>query len=135
MYKSEKVFIKNLIACLIKMGVKQIPFGNDDFNEGILCMQQLYIDNYDELGKYGKELGKLFLKRPLGREFAEFEGVITSFNGSLLAFENPSYIKADIKVDEDGADYVLNRNELGIDQRILYEFTSSFCKGARIAYR
>ena len=48
----------------------------------------------------------LFLKKPLGGTFFEFKESIARQNGALMSFENPYYVRATIKLDEDGESYV-----------------------------
>lgn len=132
MYNSEELFIDKFIACLKKLDIENIPFDNEDFYNGVENMQQYFHTNRNLLGEYQDELAMLFIKRPLEGVFAEFRNAISKQNGWYLAFENPNYVVASIKIDDKGASYILKQNDLKIDNKHLFEFAKAFCKGAEI---
>jgi hypothetical protein len=132
MYNSEELFIDKFIACLKKLEVDKIPYDNNDFYNGIEKMQQYFYSNKDSLGRYKDELAMLFIKQPFEGVYSEFRKAFTKQNGWFIAFENPEYIKASIKLDENGATYILNNNDLDIDKEHLFKFAEAFCKGASI---
>jgi len=133
MYSSEKMFIMKFIACLKKIGVEDFPYDDDDrFDKGAECMLGYFQDNRERLGKYTNELAMLFLKNPLNGKFFEFREGIEHQNGGLLAFDNPHYKKATIKLDKPGVKYILDQNNLDISSEHLFEFSKAFCKGATV---
>ena len=136
MYRSEKLFVNKFIACLKKLNVDDIPFGNNSFYKGIENMHQYFISNKEDLGKYRNELSLLFLRRPIEGVYDEFADVILEQNGRLMSFilKNPYYEKAEIKIDEEDAEYLLRNNDLDMAELHLFEFAKLFCRGAGISY-
>ncbi|NJD02979.1 MAG: hypothetical protein FIA99_10395 [Ruminiclostridium sp.] len=132
MYNSEELFIDKFIACLRKLGINSFPFDNEDFYNGIENMQQYFCANRDKMGEYQNELAMLFIKRPLEGVYSEFRNAISKQNGWYIAFENPEYVVASIKLDNNGASYILRQNDLNIGNDYLFEFAKAFCKGAEI---
>ena len=132
MYLSEQVFVDKFLATLTLQGYNSIPFGNEDFKRGIYNMHSYYNQNKDEMGKYRGELSMLFLQQPLGGEYFEFEKLIGDLNGSILSFENPSYITVDIKLDTDNARELLDYEDIDIGIEHISEFARLFCEGANL---
>jgi len=137
MYSSEKIFIMKFIACLRKIGVTGFPYDDDNlrFDKGAEKMRIYFQSNREHLGMYSNELSMLFLRNPLSGKFSEFREGIELQNGGLLAFENPKYIQATIKLDEEGASFILNQDNLDVSEKHLLEFSKAFCKGAEIYYQ
>ena len=134
MYSSERVFIMKFIAGLKKLGVEEIPYDDIDFYNGAENMQQYFYNHRSILGSHANELAMLFLKKPLGGTFFEFKESIARQNGALMSFENPYYVRATIKLDEDGADFILNQRNLDISNEQILRFSAAFCDGAGIHY-
>lgn len=131
-YNSEELFIDKFIACLRKLNITSIPFDNEDFYNGIENMQQYFFTNRDNLGEYKDELAMLFIKKPLEGIYAEFRNAMSKQNGWYIAFENPGYIVASINIDENGASYILEQNDLNIKNEYFFDFAKAFCKGAEV---
>jgi len=123
------------IACLQKMGVGDIPYDNVRFNNGAENMQGYFRENRSQLGLHSNELAMLFMKNPLNGKFSELKEGIERQNGGLMAFDNPHYVHAKIKLDESGADYILNQENIDIPKKLLFQFSKAFCEGAEIPYR
>lgn len=134
MYSSEKIFVMKFLAGLRKLGVTQIPYDNDEFYSGAEQMKQYFHAHRDALGCYANELAMLFLKKPLGGIYSEFRESIARQNGVLMSFENPYYVHAMIKLSEDGADFILQQNNLDMLENQILAFSRAFCDGAGIAY-
>ncbi len=134
MYSSEKIFIMKFLAGLKKLGITEIPYDNDDFYRGAESMQQYFHLNRNVLGSHANELSMLFLKKPMGGTFFEFREGIARQNGSLMSFENPHYISATIKLDEIGANFILDQDNLDISREQILGFSKAFCEGAEIDY-
>ncbi len=134
MYSSEKVFIMKFLAGLRKLGVTEIPYDNSEFYNGTESMQQYFYEHRNSFGDYANELAMLFLRNPLGGLFLEFKEGIARQNGKLMSFENPYYVKAIIKLDKDGADFILNQVDLNIQEEQIIGFSTAFCEGAGIPY-
>lgn len=136
MYRSEKLFVNKFIACLKMMNVNGIPFGNSSFYNGIENMHQYFNSNKEYLGKYKNELSMLFLRRPIEGVYDEFADVILEQNGRLMSFilQNPYYEKAEIKIDEEDAEYLLKNNDLDVSEDHLFAFARLFCEGAGLTY-
>jgi len=132
MYASEKVFIMQFIAWLIKMGVDEIPYDKVNFENGAENMQTYFHDNRAQLGEYSHELAMLFLKNSLEGSYSEFRKAIEYQNGSLMSFDNPHYVHAKINLDKDGAEYILNQKNKYISEEHIRRFSEAFCKGAGI---
>ena len=132
MYASEKVFIRQFIACLKKSGIEEIPYDNTIFEKGAENMQEYFQKNRDKLGEYSNELAMLFLKNPLEGKYSEFKKAIGHQNGSLMSFDNPHYVHAKIILDEEGAKYILSQKNNYISEEHIREFCKAFCTGAEI---
>jgi hypothetical protein len=132
MYTSEKVFIMKFIACLKTMGINEIPYDTEEFNNGAEAMRVCFQRNRANLGKYSNELAMLFLKNPQGGVFSELRRGIQRQNGGLVSFDNPYYVRAEIKLEQEGADYILKQKNIDIANEHLYEFSKAFCDGAGI---
>ena len=132
MYLIEKTFIMKFIACLKKMGVTEIPYDNTEFYSGAESMREYFQLNRDAFGRYSNELAMLFLKNPKGGAFTEFKEGIARQNGGLMSFDNPHYVCAKIKLDEQGAAYILNQSSPDIPNDQIYKFTRVFCTGAGV---
>lgn len=98
-------------------------------------MRYYYICIKDLLGMYKDELGLLFLQRPVEGSFFSFESGISQQNGKLASFENPEYVKATIKIDRIGAEYILSQERFDFDDKYIFDFAKSFCIGASISYK
>lgn len=134
MYSSEKIFIMKFLAGLKKLGVTEIPYDNTEFYNGTESMQQYFFEHRNAFGDYANELAMLFLKHPLGGAFLEFKEGIARQNGKLMSFENPYYVKGIIKLDDEGANFILNQADLDILEEQIIGFSTAFCKGAGISY-
>ena len=132
MYSSEKAFIMKFLAGLKKLGVTEIPYDNEEFNKGAENMQQYFQLYRNDLGRHSNEIAMLFLKNPMGGIFSEFREGIARQNGSLMSFDNPSYVCATIKLDDTGANYILEEKDLDITKEQIIEFSKAFCAGAGI---
>ncbi|MHB1314300.1 MAG: hypothetical protein ACYCX2_02295 [Christensenellales bacterium] len=132
MYQSEELFVDKFIASLRDKKVTSIPFDNEDFYNGVMSMKQYFNTNRNHLGEHQNELAMLFIKSPLEDTFPEFRNAILKLNGWYLSFENPAYVVANIKLDRDGASYILNQNDLDIDKEHLKNFAEKFCEGAGV---
>lgn len=134
MYSSEKIFVMKFLAGLRKLGVIQIPYDNDEFYSGAEQMQHYFFTHRDILGGHANELAMLFLKKPLGGIYSEFRESIARQNGILMSFENPYYVNARIKLSNEGADFILQQDNLDISENQVLEFSKAFCDGAGIDY-
>lgn len=135
MYLSEKIFIMKFLAGLRKIGIAEIPYDNEEFYDGAENMRQYFQTHRNMLGSHANELAMLFLKKPLGGIFFELKEGIAMQNGGLMSFENPYYISATIKLEEDGADYILNQNNLDVSIESILGFSKAFCDGAGLRYK
>ena len=132
MYSSEKAFIMKFLASLKKLGVSEIPYDNEAFYKGVESMRQYFQRHRENLGRHSNELAMLFLKNPVGGVFSELREGIARQNGGLMSFDNPHYVHATIKLDEDGADYILHQDNLDVSNGHIFEFSKAFCIGAGI---
>jgi hypothetical protein len=135
MYPIEKLFIIKFIACLKAGGVDEIPHDKEKFNKGAEAMLSYFNKNKTDLGKYSDELSMLFLKNPQGGVFSELRGGIERQNGGLMSFDNPLYVHAEIKLKKEGADYILNQNDIDIEKKHLFGFSEAFCVAAEIPFK
>lgn len=134
MYSSEKIFVMKFLAGLRKLGVTQIPYDNAEFYSGAEHMQHYFYTHRDMLGCHANELAMLFLKKPLGGIYSEFRESIARQNGVLMSFENPYYVNAMIKLSKDGAEFILQQENLDMLENQILEFSKAFCDGAGIPY-
>ena len=130
MYNSEELFVDKFIACLKKMGVARIPFDNEDFYNGVQSMRQYFNDHRANMGEYQNELAMLFIKKPMEDIYPEFKNVLSKQNGWYISFENPGYVVATIKLNSNGAAYILDQNDLDIPWEYLFGIVQSFLAGA-----
>jgi hypothetical protein len=131
-YPSEKNFIMVFLAFLKKMRVSRIPYDDEKFHKGAESMQRYFQNNRTDLGKYQDEIAMLFLKDSFGGKFTEFKDGVGRQNGNLMSFENPFYLQAEIKLDEAGVAYILEKNNTDIPSDKIAGLCKAFCEGAEI---
>lgn len=132
MYQSERVFIKKFLAALYKNNIEKIPYDNLQFYAGIACMESKFNQLKPTLGEYKDEIGMLFIRNPIDGVFDEFKSGISSQNGLLLTFDNPDFVNAVIKMDDNDSEYILSRGDIGINNDVMASFAKSFCEGAKL---
>ena len=108
------LFVKQFLATLFQENVQTIPINNSKFKDGIDGVARYFKDNIDQFGPYANKLELLFLKYSTRGEYRQFSKVIESFNGRIVSLENPYYVKANIKLENDYADELIRNRELGI---------------------
>ena len=68
----------------------------------------------------------LFVKYSTRGEYQQFAEIIESFNGRLVSMENPQYIKANIKLEEEYREDLIHNTELGIPMQNFEEMAKRF---------
>lgn len=126
------LFVKQFLAVLFHDQVTTIPINNDEFKNGIQNMAEYFENHVGQFGPYVDKLDILFLKYSTRGNYEQFSKVIESFNGRVVSLENPHYVKANIKLETDYAEELLQNNELGIDTRYFKELVNCFREGAKI---
>lgn len=126
------LFVKQFLAALCENKIRTIPINNEKFKSGIQNMADYYHANVDSFGPYTKCLDMLFLKYTTRGDFSQFSRIIESFNGRIVSLENPHYIKANLKLENDYVKELLVDKELGISNEQFQELVNCFKKGAKI---
>lgn len=126
------LFVKQFLAVLFHDQVTTIPINNDAFKQGIQNMSEYFIHHVKQFGPYVNKLEILFLKYSTKGNYEQFSKVIESFNGRVVSLENPYYVKANIKLESDYADELLQNTELGIEKECFFELANCFREGANI---
>lgn len=124
------LFIKQFLATLAQKEYTTIPINNDDFKHGIENMACYFRDNIADFGQYAEKLDVLFVKYSTRGEFTQFAKVIEGFNGRIVSLENPHYVKANIKLQKDYIEELMENVELGIDSRHFRNLAERFVAGA-----
>lgn len=123
------LFVKQFLAALSKENVRTIPINNQEFKAGIQKMADYYQDNKGKFGPNAEQLSVLFLKYTTRGDFNQFSRIIESFNGRIVSLENPHYIKANLKLDEEYVDELIQDRELGIDYEQFQRLVECFRQG------
>lgn len=124
------LFVKQFLATLFSERVGTIPINDSHFCDGVENMAQYFSTHRLEFGPYANKLELLFLKYSTKGEYRQFLKVIESFNGRLVSLENPYYVKANIRLEEEYAAELVNNQELGIAPDVMGEIVNEFCMGA-----
>ena len=114
MSEPKVLFVKQFLANLCKDDCLTIPINNEKFKLGIEAMAKYYNENKSEFGPYTERLDMLFLKYSTKGEYKQFSRIIESFNGRIVSLENPHYIRANLKLEADYIEELVNDTELGI---------------------
>lgn len=123
------LFVKQFLATLCKEKVEQIPINTLEFKAGIQRMADYYHDNMEKFGPNAEQLDMLFLKYTTRGNFSQFSRIIESFNGRIVSLENPHYIKANLKLDEEYVDELIHNTDLGIDYAQFQQLVQCFRQG------
>ncbi len=126
------IFVKKFLATLFNDKVKTFPINNDDFKSGIEKMAVYYRQHKDNFGSYTESLEFLFMKYTTRGDFMQFAKIIESFNGRIVSLENPHYIKANIKMEQEYVDELIANTYLGIENQEFCELVNCFRIGAKI---
>lgn len=124
------LFVKQFLATLFIDKVGTIPINNALFKQGMDRMAEYFDTNREDFGPYVNKIDLLFLKYSTHGDYSQFSKVIESFNGRLVSLENPYYVKANIRLEENYADELVRDNELGIDRHTMQEIANQFRIGA-----
>lgn len=132
MSEPKVLFVKQFLATLTNLDVFTIPINNESFTKGVASMSEYFYENEDEFGNNTKQLEMLFLKYSTRGEYQQFAEIIESFNGRLVSLENPRYIKANIKLENDYKEDLIENTELGISKDCFTEIATRFKVAAGI---
>lgn len=126
------LFVKQFLATLFNDNITTIPINNDEFKCGIQNMAEYFKTHIEQFGEYVEKLDILFLKYSTKGNYEQFAKVIESFNGRVVSLENPYYVKANIRLEKDYAEELLDNKELGIEAACFHELADCFRRGAEI---
>ena len=132
LYNSEVCFVNELIANLKKRGIKQIPFYNDAFYEGVDSMSLFFNEKREQLGSVANEISMLFIKNPFENTYKRFCDAISLDNGGYMAFINPDYVIGVLDITDDDADYTIRKNRSKIPPEFIRACAEKFCVGAKL---
>ncbi len=74
----------------------------------------------------------LFLKYSTRGDYSQFAKIIENLNGRLLSLENPHYIRANLKLEQDYVDEFVHNDELEIAPHEFDELVNRFIAGSHI---
>lgn len=123
------LFVKQFLAALCKEKVERIPINTPEFKAGIQKMADYYHANMGKFGPAAEQLDMLFLKYTTRGDFSQFSRIIESFNGRIVSLENPHYVRANLKLDEEYVDELLDNTELGIEYSQYQQLVRCFRQG------
>lgn len=123
------LFVKQFLAALCKADVWTIPINNQKFKSGIQNMANYYHHNMQKFGPYAEQLEMLFLKYSTRGDFSQFSRIIENFNGRIVSLENPHYVKANLKLEKEYIDDLLQDNKLGIANEEFEHLADCFKRG------
>lgn len=126
------LFVKQFLAVLCENEIRTIPINNQRFKDGIQSMSDYYREHRDNFGPYADRLEMLFLKYTTRGDFSQFSRIIESFNGRIVSLENPHYIKANLKLEDDYIRELEMDDELGIAHEEFQALADCFIQGAEI---
>ncbi len=88
-YNEELIFIEMFMYAICSKGIREIPFSNDKFNNGISAIDKYLRESIDE-DKYDLIMN-LFIKNPIYNEYDKIIKGIMETNGRLCSFpiKNP----------------------------------------------
>ncbi|MCM1535026.1 MAG: hypothetical protein NC126_03770 [Clostridium sp.] len=131
MMEPKILFVKQFLAALCREQVNTIPINNAEFKAGIQNMADYYYENIQEFGPHAEQIGMLFLKYTTRGDFNQFSRIIESFNGRIVSLENPHYIKANLKLEQEYIEELLDNDTLEIEQEQFKQLVNCFRKGAK----
>ena len=123
------LFVKQFLAALCKEDVDRIPINTPEFKEGVQKMADYYHANMEKFGPNAEQLDMLFLTYTTRGEFSQFSRIIESFNGRIVSLENPHYVKANLKLDKEYVDELIDNTDLGIDYAQYQQLVRCFRQG------
>lgn len=132
-YSNEFAFANEFISCLVLLGVKNIPFANQDFYDGVEKMAEYFTKNESKFGEAADKLSMLFNINPYECVYSRFRGLISERNGHGLSFVNPEYVISNTTWSQKGAEVHLNAHKSGLQREDIENMTKAFCEGAKIA--
>lgn len=132
MSEPKVLFVKQFLATLTNLDVFTIPINNEKFKQGIASMSEYFYDNEEQFGPDTQQLEMLFLKYSTRGEYQQFAEIIESFNGRLVSLENPRYIRANIKLENEYKKDLIENTELGISKECFVEIATRFKVAAGI---
>ena len=132
LFNSEICFIDEFIANLKLKGIKEIPFDNPEFYNGVGKMSKYFQANRNLLGEVSNEISLLFIKNPFEDIYKRFRDAISLENGGYLSFVNPDYITGVLELSIDDASYIILKNRSGVPADFIKNCAESFCSGANI---
>lgn len=133
MIEPKILFVKQFLATLCEEEIRTIPINNNKFKSGIQNMADYYQKNIENFGPYSDCIKMLFLKYTTRGEFSQFSKVIESFNGRIVSLENPHYVKANLKLENEYVEELVMDNELGIAHEQFQQLVDCFKQGAEIS--
>lgn len=133
MIEPKILFVKQFLATLCKEEIRTIPINNNKFKVGIQNMADYYQENIGDFGPYADCIKMLFLKYTTRGEFSQFSKVIESFNGRIVSLENPHYVKANLKMENEYVEDLVKNEELKIAQEQFQQLVNCFKQGAEIS--
>lgn len=126
------LFVKQFLAALCENEIRTIPINDQKFKDGIQSMSDYFHLHIESFGTYADRLNMLFLKYTTRGDFSQFSRIIESFNGRIVSLENPHYIKANLKLENDYITELSADSELGIPHEEFLALADCFINGAKI---
>lgn len=123
------LFVKQFLAALCKEKIEKIPINTPEFKKGVQKMADYYHANKEKFGPDAEQLDMLFLKYTTRGEFSQFSRIIESFNGRIVSLENPHYVRANLKLDDEYVDELIDNTDLGIEYAQYQQLVHCFTQG------
>ena len=134
MSESKVLFVKQFLARLSAKGIRTIPINDDNFKRGIASMADYFEGHIECFGSKADQLSLLFLKYSTRGDYNQFAKIIESFNGRIVSLENPHYIRANLKIEDEYVERLVENDELGIAACEFERLVECFVEGAGISY-
>ncbi len=128
----ELQFTESFLATLKLYDFNEFPIGTEQFENGLkkLASGILNEAKIDKVFKY--KIDSLFSRSPVSGSYTQFISALNYLNGRSLSFENPHFVKAKIKITENEAKKILEKNS-DKDLRDLIESSARlFAEGASL---
>ncbi|MCL2253753.1 MAG: hypothetical protein FWC09_04845 [Lachnospiraceae bacterium] len=127
------IFVKRFLAEILDQGYKSIPINDERFMGGLDSMADYFQNHINQFGKSASKLEFLFLKYNTRGEYRQFTKIIEGFNGRIVSLDNPRYINANIKLDKEYVDKLINGDELDINKNDFEQIVNCFISGAKLS--
>lgn len=131
--RQEKLFVEGLVSALKLLGVENIPFSNNIFQNGIDRLKEFVLKNKKDYPTL-EDIEIIFVQRPPSGDYDRIRRAFESLNGTRLGFalENPKWESAIIKTDRKLAEFIIENPKYDLPKPFMIEAAKEFCSGMEI---